>query len=330
MPAGWAAAIAGIASLGGAALQADAAGDAAGDQSQATGRAVDVQREQYYQTRADTAPWRDTGAAATRRIGELLGLQPNRRSLEQIRQELEASGRYGKRGRIIETRDFEGTPVWQNIDTGELWYDKAQVPQQIDERGLAEEAGRIYGAQEVAGATEAPLNRRFTTADFYNDPVTQLSLKYGLELGERGLRQNAAAGGMRRSGQTLKALTQFGQDYAGSKAGDSYNRFYADQDRIFNRLSGVAGTGQTATVNTAALGANTANNIGGLVTAGANARGAAGIAGANAWAGAGNNMANWYQQQQYINALNNRNRNNGTTSSGGGGGSFGGYSGFED
>jgi hypothetical protein len=105
------------------------------------------------------------------------------------------------------------------------------------------------------------------------------------------------------SGETLKALTKYATDYTGQQAGNSYNRYYGDQDRTFNRLSGVSGTGQTATTNTANFGAQTANNVGNIMTAQGNARGAAAIAGGNAISGAANNVGNWWNQQQMVNSL---------------------------
>lgn len=151
------------------------------------------------------------------------------------------------------------------------------------------------------------LNKKFTVADFYNDPVTKLGLEFGLKQGTTAIDRMAGARGMRHSGQTLKALTQFGNDYAGTKAGESYNRFYGDQDRIFNRLAGTSGSGQTATVNTNNAGMNMANNISGLLSAQGNARGAAAIAGGNAWNQGAGTIGNWWSQRNMIEQAEKRN-----------------------
>jgi len=160
------------------------------------------------------------------------------------------------------------------------------------------------------------LNRKFTVADFMDDPVTKLGYQSGLDLGTQAIDRMAGARGGRNSGATLKALTRFGTDYTGQKAGESYNRFYGDQDRTFNRLSGVAGTGQTAMQNQNALGANYASNVGNLMTGAGNARGAAAIAQGNAWGGALQNIGNWYNSNQQLNRI---------LGSGGGGQSIGSY-----
>lgn len=160
------------------------------------------------------------------------------------------------------------------------------------------------------------LNERFHVSDFMSDPVVKLGLRYGLQEGRRGINNMAGASGMLNSGNTLKALTRFGQDYAGSQAQNAYNRFYQNQDRTFNRLAGVSGAGQTANTTLGSLGASNANNIGNLITAGGNARGAATIAGSNAIGGAANSVSNWWNQQQMLNRF---------FPQGGGGGSGGGY-----
>lgn len=147
------------------------------------------------------------------------------------------------------------------------------------------------------------LNRKFTLADFWDDPVTKASYQFGLDEGTKALDRMAGARGNRNSGAQLKALTRYASDYTGQKAGDSYSRFYGDQDRTFNRFAGVAGTGQTATTTGAALGGQTAATIGNLVTGSGNARGAAAIAGGNAVSGAGNTIANWYGQNAMLDKI---------------------------
>ena len=163
-----------------------------------------------------------------------------------------------------------------------------------------------------AGPDSGALNRKFSVADFMDDPITRLSYQSGLDLGTQAIDRMAGARGSRNSGATLKALSRFGTDYTGAKAGESYNRFYGDQERDFNRLAGISGVGQTAARDTAAAGSNAANNIGNIMTAqgntlgsiyGAqgNARGAAAIAQGNIWGGAAQNIGNWYGRNQMLN-----------------------------
>lgn len=139
------------------------------------------------------------------------------------------------------------------------------------------------------------LNQRFTVGDFYADPVTQLGLDYG----QKAIERNLGARGMLKSGAMLKSL----QDYAGTRAGESRDRFYGDQDRIFNRLSGVSGTGQAMTSNTSALGNQTAGNVGDILTGAGNARGASAIAKGNAWSNAFNTIGSWWNQKNTLDRL---------------------------
>lgn len=71
-----------------------------------------------------------------------------------------------------------------------------------------------------------------------------------VEEGEKSVLNNLAALGMKNSGAALKALTKFRTGLA--------NQTY---DNYLNRLSGVAGTGQTAATNLASQGQNMAGNV---------------------------------------------------------------------
>jgi len=266
------------AAVGSALLGANAAKKASAEQSRATDAAIAEEARQYDQTRMDTAPNRAAGQQAVGRIGTMMGL---------------------------------GSPAYSKANPSEL---QAMIASLEQQKAANRDQFGAYDPvfdQEIASAKEAlqgggdfgAFNKKFSVADFESDPVTQVSLKYGLDLGTKAIDRGAGAAGLRNSGATMKALTRFGQDYAGSKASESYGRFYGDQDRIFNRLSGLAGTGQTATMGTAALGGQSAQNVGNLLTAGANARGAAAIGTANAYGGALNTVGSYYAQKQMLDKI---------------------------
>jgi hypothetical protein len=169
--------------------------------------------------------------------------------------------------------------------------------------GAISRISQLLGLGESEGDDFGALNQKFTIADFMDDPVTKLGYQSGLDLGTEAIDRMAGARGSRNSGATLKALTRFGTDYTGRKAGESYGRFYGDQDRTFNRLSGVSGSGQTATQNLGQIGSQTSSNIGNLLTAQGNARGAASIAQGQAYGGALQNIGNWYSQNQMLDKI---------------------------
>ena len=263
-----AAAVAGSAIVGGA-VSANSANKARGAQSDAENRALAASQS--------AAGADQVGAAASMRIRDLLGLPGN-----------------AYRGKTFNEINADIATLGATRDRNARLYGAADpvFDREINSARLAQ--------QEQPGEFGS-LNKQFTIGDFHKDPIVQLEGEFGLNEGRRALEQTASASGMRHSGQALKALTKFGQDYAGSKAGQSASRFYGDQDRIFNRLAGVSGATQAATAQTAAQAPATYGNV---IMSGGNARGAASIAQGNAWNGAFNNIGNWWNQQNMMKQLN--------------------------
>ena len=116
--------------------------------------------------------------------------------------------------------------------------------------------------------------------------TSQPGYQFGLDQGTKTLNNGAAARGMTYSGQQGKALQQFGQDYAGTKLDQSYNR-----------LSNLAGLGQTGAGTIANAGANYAGQVGNNLTAQGSANGAVSLANGNALAGAFNGLSAYGQRQ---------------------------------
>ncbi len=155
----------------------------------------------------------------------------------------------------------------------------------------------------TAIAPGAEFNRNYTWADIEGDPIFARTFQAGLEEGTNALRRQLSAAGQRNSGAALKALTRFASDYANKTATDALNRWRAGIGDRFNRLSGVAGTGQQTVGQLGQLGQNYANNYGNLVTSAGNARGASEIARGNAWGSALTNAFNNWQQNRLIDRL---------------------------
>ncbi|WP_411686915.1 DNA transfer protein p32 [Acinetobacter indicus] len=128
------------------------------------------------------------------------------------------------------------------------------------------------------------FNQTYTGQNIYNDPSYQFRLNQGLG----AIQSSAAAQGGLLSGATLKALQNYGQDYASQEYSNAYNRFNADQTNRFNRLSTLAGMGQNAAAQVGNAGLQTGQAIANNTMAGANAQAAGQIASANTW----NNYAN--------------------------------------
>lgn len=188
----------------------------------------------------------------------------------------------------------------------------AQLAQQRADTAPYREAG--YGAlSQLVGGT-APggeFNRNFTMADYQEDP----GMQFRLQQGEQGINRAATASGARYSGATLKALARFNSGLASQEYGNAYNRFKSDTGDRFNRLSGLAGTGQTAVNQTgqasqnaygtiANIGQQNANMQGNAVQNAAAARASGYIGTANAFNSALGTGVNAYAQNQYLKQLN--------------------------
>ena len=144
-----------------------------------------------------------------------------------------------------------------------------------------------------------------TPFDFRYDQNTDPGYGFRFSEGMKGLERSAAARGGLLSGATLRGITRYGQDMGSQEYNNAFNRYVTgfnantgERNQLFNRLSGVAGTGQTATNQIGAQGANMAGNIGNAyMTSAANtgnaAMAAAGIRN-SAYGGAGNVLGRMY------------------------------------
>jgi hypothetical protein len=290
------------ASLGSALIGADSADDAADSQTAAANAATAEERRQFNLNRKDLAPYRDAGSSAVTSLMKMMGLggggtiDENDPRYQAIKQQVTAQidaehqKRYGMS--VFDPRSWQSTGQ-SNID---------EDVTRESRRLFIDQYGDPSSQQQGGGE----LTRKFTVNDFWADPVTKLGYQAGLDQGEKAIGNMAGARGMKNSSATIKDLMRFGTDYSGQKAGESYGRFYGDQDRTFNRLSGIAGTGQTAATNTASLGSQSAGRVGDIMTSAGNARGASAIAKGNAFSGALNTVGNWWSQNQMLDKILNR------------------------
>lgn len=157
--------------------------------------------------------------------------------------------------------------------------------------------GTAVGQLSTGTQPGAEFNRNFTMADFNQDPGYQ----FRMDQGSRALQASAAARGGLLSGGTLKALDRYGQDYASNEYSNAYNRFNNDQSTRFNRLSSIAGLGQTSTAQTGAAGTAAAGQIGSAQIGAGNAAAAGYVGQANAVNNGISSLGNFYMQQQYMN-----------------------------
>ena len=283
--------VAAVASAGaglvGAFTQANAAENAAYGQSQAALGAQRLSQSQFDQNRLDQMPWLQAGGAGVTTLAQLLGLG-GMKSREQILKELTTAA------------TERGTPAGGGYTYGDGSRGglATRLRQGVTPESLAMEADKLYGSQQ-ANTANAPLLQTFKPGDLVNEPGYQ----FGLGEDNKTIERAAKARGTYMAAATVKELLRYGQDYAGTKYNDAYNRFNQDQSNIYNRLAGISGTGQSSAQSVGGMGMANAQNVGNLMTGAANARGAAGMAGANAWSNALTGGANAGMQGAMLSSL---------------------------
>lgn len=244
--------IAGAVTLGGAAIasrgadrQADAATNTA-NQNNA------LQQSIFNQQRADLAPWRASGAAALSEINRRLGLggQPAA-AAPRVTNPLNGTGASGVAptgygaNQYMDPRDTAMQPRNQMVDTMlQANSPEGGAPQMsAGQNVLSADGGTgpqvLPGAQGPTLTGTAPAGTGPNVLDpenryggFYASPGYQ----FRFDEGQRGINANRAASGSLQSGDALRALTRYGQDYAS-------NEFNTQLNQLFS----VAGLGQTAT-----------------------------------------------------------------------------------
>jgi hypothetical protein len=267
MPAGAAigsAVIGGGSSLLSSGKAAGASKAATEAQLQAAREANELQKYMYDTTRADQEPWRNAGVS---------GLDMIMRGIGGGGQAQDGAGYVNQNPDVLE--------AWNQPGIKEAWgndinaYGLAHIKSSGQSEGRAIPKTGPDIPDFLATFDESRFDKFYKPFDeeqFRADPGYQFRLKEGL----RGVDMSKAASGLRHSGGTLKALN----DYAGGMADqtydkaygrwvdeygrtqDSYNRFNNNGTTIFNRLSSLAGIGQTANNQIAAAGQNYANQAG--------------------------------------------------------------------
>lgn len=153
--------------------------------------------------------------------------------------------------------------------------------------------GKDEKGNPLPGTTIAP---QFTHQFDANDLTTNLAPNYQFQLNQ-GLGALKNAGNLQTgliSGNTLKGINDYAQDFAGNAYQQAFNNYTANQTNIFNRLSNIAGLGQTANANSQSAGAQAAGNAGNAQVAAGAAQAAGTVGSANAITGGLNNALGWY------------------------------------
>jgi len=144
--------------------------------------------------------------------------------------------------------------------------------------------------------------RNFGMSDFQQDPGYGFRMTEGL----KALDRSAAARGGLISGAALKGAQRYGQDMASQEYQNAFNRYQTNRSNMLAPLVGLQSLGQNAAANVGNAGANYASNAGNLMQQGAIAQGAGMMGAANALSGGASQYLNYNQNQNLLNAVQNR------------------------
>jgi hypothetical protein len=149
--------------------------------------------------------------------------------------------------------------------------------------------GNPIGTQTGTGY----LTKPFTNADLNANLAPNYAFQ--LQQGQGALNNQLNSAGGLVSGNTLKAIQDYSQNFAGNAYQNAFNNYQAQRGNIYNTLASIAGIGQSAQSQSNNLATNYGTNSANLMT-GAAAAQAAGLVGqANAYSGGINNIANQFQ-----------------------------------
>jgi len=174
--------------------------------------------------------------------------------------------------------------------------ERAMYEQSRDDLGPYRETG--YTALKDIERMKPFLTAQFGPEQFgqYLDP----SMAFRQRLGTQATERMANVGGGAISGNTLRALTDYGQNLASTEYGNAFNRFQTERGNIYNTLANIAGMGQGAVNTGVNAGQNFAATQTGLLTGQGAAQAAGTVGQANAYGGALGNLGNYAMLNAYM------------------------------
>lgn len=265
----WGAVIVGGSAILGGAVSSQGAKSAANAQSKAGDAAIAEQRRQFDTLLSLTAPQRAIGNQALAALGDVYGYAPYDAGAPE--------------NRAVGTRSFKSSDIERFLRQGLSVDDilalgiynpgaKASDTQRLMQRyGLS--TADINQLQNGTFSPRAPVTidgatgKALNSADYTNFFASP-DYKFRFQQGEQAVQNSAAAGpaGL-YSGNTLRALTDYGQGMGASEFGN-----------WFARQAALAGLGQAATSQAGNAALTTGANVGNLLVNQGNAR-ASGVIG---------------------------------------------------
>ena len=158
------------------------------------------------------------------------------------------------------------------------------------------------GVNALPELVSASRYEPFTMDKFQADP----GYAFRLSEGQKQLERSAAARGGLLSGGTGKALQRFGQEMGSQEYTNAFNRYQAERQARLGPLQSLTGMGQTTAQQLGGAGQNLATNVGNNIGSAAAARASGYVGQANALTGGLNTYLNYQNNQNMVNALENR------------------------
>lgn len=317
-----------IGSVAGGLLQGDAASNAGSQAASAANNAAATQLQMFNTTNQQQLPYRQAGYTGLDAILRGLGYPATGSGLQSGGRNIGGVGAGGAAPTVAQFTSA-GSPATATVEGGE---GGATVPGQPAQAGGFDQAGyqaaldawNAANGLTPGGAGGAPgaasdgsgiapgyFSHQFNAADLNSNLAPNYAFQLQQGLGAAKNAANLQTGLL--SGNTLKGINDYAQNFAGNAYQQAFNNYTSQQTNIFNRLSNIAGLGQTANQATGQAGVQAAGNAGQALIAGGAAQAAGTVGQANALSGGLNNATGWYQLSNMLN--------------GGGGSGFGGFGG---
>ena len=155
--------------------------------------------------------------------------------------------------------------------------------------------GNPIGTQTGTGY----LTRQFTAQDLNANLAPNYAWQLGQGQAALGNQLNVAGGLV--GGNTLKAMQDYTQNFAGNAYQQAFSNYQAQRGNIYNTLASIAGIGQSAQNASNTLATNYGTNTANLATGAAAAQAAGTVGAANAYSQGLGGAANQYQLYNFLN-----------------------------
>jgi hypothetical protein len=294
----WVAVAVGGGAIAGGLISANAAKSAANTQAKAAGKASDTQLAMFNTLNDQQTPYRQSGYSALNAINAGLGIDSPKSGLNLT---LDDFKKMQQSSAIAPILGVSGGDQWaQNAYSlykqGGYGESDSIALQNID-NSVAKAGGQSGVTSGITPAMQDASNSQgfgqFTHSFNASDLNANLAPNYQFML-DQGIGQTKnmanSTGGL-IGGNALQGINTFAQNYAKNAYQDAFQNYNANQTNIFNRLSSIAGLGQTANQATANAAIPLTGAATNYMTSGAAAQAAGTVGSANAISGGINGLS---------------------------------------